>query len=78
MGSGPRAVIFDVDGVLVDSYRAHLESWVLMAREHGLHITEREFATTFGVSPGPHPPMKAYPLALVNEVLKCPSSLTSW
>jgi HAD superfamily hydrolase (TIGR01509 family) len=44
----PRAVIFDVDGVLVDSYDAHLRSWVLMAREHGLEITEAEFASTFG------------------------------
>jgi beta-phosphoglucomutase len=48
MAPGSRAVIFDVDGVLVDSYHAHLESWVLMAREHGLHLTEQEFATTFG------------------------------
>ena len=48
MAPGPRAVIFDVDGVLVDSYHAHLESWVRMAREHGLHITEQEFASTFG------------------------------
>jgi beta-phosphoglucomutase len=44
----PPAVIFDVDGVLVDSYGAHLRSWVLMAREHGLEITEQEFASTFG------------------------------
>src|SRR5262245_23463193 len=44
----PAAVIFDVDGVLVDSYQAHLHSWVLMAREHGLEITEEEFASTFG------------------------------
>lgn len=44
----PRAVIFDVDGVLVDSYQAHLRSWVLMAREHGRVLTEEKFATTFG------------------------------
>jgi beta-phosphoglucomutase len=44
----PRAVIFDVDGVLVDSYDAHLRSWVLMAREHGRELTEDEFAATFG------------------------------
>jgi beta-phosphoglucomutase len=43
-----RGVIFDVDGVLVDSYRAHLESWVRVAREHGLEITEADFARTFG------------------------------
>ncbi len=48
MPAGPRAVIFDVDGVLVDSYDAHLRSWVLMARAHGLAITEDEFASTFG------------------------------
>jgi HAD superfamily hydrolase (TIGR01509 family) len=41
-------VIFDVDGVLVDSYDAHLKSWVAMAREHGLTITEAQFAETFG------------------------------
>ena len=42
------AVIFDVDGVLVDSYDAHMRSWLLMGREHGLAITEEEFASTFG------------------------------
>ena len=41
-------VIFDMDGVLVDSYRAHLESWRRLARNHGLRITERQFADTFG------------------------------
>lgn len=48
MPAAARAVIFDVDGVLVDSYAAHLRSWVLMAREHDLEITEAEFASTFG------------------------------
>ncbi|HET6430253.1 MAG TPA: HAD family phosphatase [Phycisphaerae bacterium] len=42
------AVIFDMDGVLVDSYRAHLESWQRMASEYGVEITERQFAATFG------------------------------
>ena len=41
-------VIFDVDGVLVDSYRAHFQSWQTMARRHGLHMTEEQFAATFG------------------------------
>ena len=43
-----QAVIFDLDGVLVDSYDAHMRSWLLMAREHGLTITEEQFASTFG------------------------------
>ena len=41
-------VIFDLDGVLVDSYRAHLESWQSLAREHGNTMTETQFASLFG------------------------------
>ncbi|HXH05655.1 MAG TPA: HAD family phosphatase [Vicinamibacterales bacterium] len=44
----PRAAIFDVDGVLVDSYRAHYESWRRLAAEEGLDLTEAQFARTFG------------------------------
>jgi beta-phosphoglucomutase len=44
----PRAVIFDMDGVLIDTYRAHYRSWVELAEAEGLHITESEFAATFG------------------------------
>lgn len=43
-----RAVIFDMDGVLVDSYRAHLFSWQRTAERHGLTMTEQQFASTFG------------------------------
>jgi beta-phosphoglucomutase len=43
-----KAVIFDMDGVLVDSYRAHFESWRLMAAEEGHEITEAQFAASFG------------------------------
>jgi len=42
------AVIFDMDGVLVDSYQAHFKSWRAVAAEEGLAITEAQFATTFG------------------------------
>ena len=42
------AVIFDVDGVLVDSYKPHFESWRLLAAEHGIEMTEQQFAATFG------------------------------
>ncbi len=41
-------VIFDMDGVLVDSYEAHFNSWQLLAQAHGLTITEAEFASHFG------------------------------
>jgi len=46
--SGCIGVIFDMDGVLVDSAGAHLESWKLMAQEHGLSVTESQVAATFG------------------------------
>lgn len=42
------AAIFDVDGVLVDSYRAHFESWRALARELGFELAEAAFARTFG------------------------------
>jgi beta-phosphoglucomutase len=42
------AVIFDMDGVLVDTYHAHYRSWLEMAEAEGLHFTEEEFASTFG------------------------------
>jgi beta-phosphoglucomutase len=41
-------VIFDMDGVLVDSYRAHLESWQRAAGDYELSMTEEDFARTFG------------------------------
>src|SRR6476660_6776727 len=43
-----QAVIFDMDGVLVDSYRAHWQSWHFMADELGKGLTEEQFVTTFG------------------------------
>lgn len=46
--SNPYAAIFDMDGVLVDTYRAHYRSWLEMAEPEGLHFTEAEFAPTFG------------------------------
>ena len=41
-------VIFDMDGVLVDSYQAHWESWRVMAAEMGQALSEAQFAQTFG------------------------------
>ena len=42
------AVIFDVDGVLVDSYRAHFQSWQLLMAEELLSMSEAEFLASFG------------------------------
>ncbi len=48
MITGLRAVIFDVDGVLVDSYHLHFETWRCTAAERGVEVTEARFAATFG------------------------------
>jgi len=42
------AVIFDMDGVLIDSYHAHFQSWLVVAREVGLPLGEADFASQFG------------------------------
>lgn len=42
------AVIFDVDGVLTDSYRPHFLSWQRMFGEQGVEFTEETFRGTFG------------------------------
>ncbi len=43
-----RAVLFDVDGVLVDSYAAHRRSWQRLAAEEGLPFSEEAFRRAFG------------------------------
>ena len=42
-------VIFDMDGVLVDSADAHYESWCLMGKELGKVHTREFFERTFGM-----------------------------
>ncbi|NLY00982.1 MAG: HAD family phosphatase [Rhodopirellula sp.] len=42
------AVIFDMDGVLIDSYLPHFRSWQTLGRETGRVMTEAQFAATFG------------------------------
>jgi beta-phosphoglucomutase len=42
------AVIFDMDGVLIDSYDAHFAGWKAMYRELGLDYSEEDFAADFG------------------------------
>ncbi len=46
--SNDHAVIFDMDGVLIDSYHAHYNSWLTMTEPEGFEFTEAEFARTFG------------------------------
>lgn len=46
--SDPLAMIFDMDGVLVDSYQAHLEAWQVAAGVYGLEMTVDMFGKTFG------------------------------
>jgi beta-phosphoglucomutase len=48
MDDGRWAVVFDVDGVLVDSYAAHLSSWDRLGAETGVTFTERDFTASFG------------------------------
>lgn len=48
MPTNKLGLIFDVDGVLVDSYGAHFKSWQIAAAEFGLTITEDEFCQNFG------------------------------
>ncbi|MBA3482479.1 MAG: HAD family phosphatase [Pirellulales bacterium] len=42
------AVIFDVDGVLTDSYAPHFSAWQRMFAELGLQFTDDQFRQTFG------------------------------
>ncbi len=43
-------VIFDLDGVLIDSGECHFESWVKLGREYGFELTREWFAHTFGMN----------------------------
>ena len=38
MSSAPRAVLFDVDGTLVDSNDAHADAWVKAFTKHGVNV----------------------------------------
>lgn len=47
-GSERFGVIFDMDGVLVDSYEAHYESWRRVVEKHGLRFDREDFGRLFG------------------------------
>ena len=44
-----KAVIFDMDGVLVDTAAFHKEAWYDLAAKHGLKMSEEFFDQTFGM-----------------------------
>ncbi len=46
------AAIFDMDGVLIDSYQAHFESWRQLYGELGMEYSEEAFAADFGRTSG--------------------------
>ena len=48
MSDSPFAVIFDVDGVLIDSYAPHYQSWREIAAGYGVDYTEAMFVVGFG------------------------------
>ncbi|MEX2225471.1 MAG: HAD family phosphatase [Dehalococcoidia bacterium] len=48
-GSAGAAVLFDLDGVIVDSREHHLSAWTAFAREHAPHAAADYFHRTFGL-----------------------------
>jgi beta-phosphoglucomutase len=46
--AGERAVIWDVDGTLVDTAELHFQAWCALAREIDKPFTRADFASTFG------------------------------
>jgi beta-phosphoglucomutase len=46
--SPPAAVIWDVDGTLVDTAELHFRAWVELCRDLGRDFTRADFAATFG------------------------------
>jgi len=47
--NGNFGVIFDLDGVLVDSGWAHRQAWYDLAEKEGLEMSDRFFSDTFGM-----------------------------
>jgi len=52
-----RGVIFDMDGVLVDTGWAHRQAWYDLAAQEGLAMTDEFFRDTFGMQNGAILPM---------------------
>lgn len=50
MSSGLRAVLWDMDGVLVLSGDVHYDAWTRVLAEYGLSMTREQFEETFGMN----------------------------
>ncbi|HSL23944.1 MAG TPA: HAD family phosphatase, partial [Vicinamibacterales bacterium] len=48
MNAPARAVLWDMDGTLIDSADYHFHSWVEALRPEGLTVTREQFLSTFG------------------------------
>ena len=48
MSNPIQAVIWDLDGVIIDSADAHRRAWQRLAREEGVTFTDADFWATFG------------------------------
>lgn len=48
MPNSLRAVIWDLDGVIIDSAEEHRQAWQRLAQEEGIRFTDAEFWATFG------------------------------
>lgn len=48
MPSALQAVIWDLDGVVIDSADEHRQAWQRLAREEGVTFTDADFWSTFG------------------------------
>jgi HAD superfamily hydrolase (TIGR01509 family) len=46
----PKAILWDMDGVLADSGDAHYLAWQMLLRETGQEITRQQFDDTFGMA----------------------------
>jgi beta-phosphoglucomutase len=48
MANPIQAVIWDLDGVIIDSAEQHREAWQRLAREEGVPLSDAQFWSTFG------------------------------
>ena len=48
MANTIQAIVWDLDGVIIDSAEEHLKAWHRLAREEGIPFTDEQFWATFG------------------------------